>query len=391
VKNISRKITLIIIACLCAALPALAATYYADNPAYVYTSTPDATVVQSDTLWGSTPDHSVELTSTEVDWLVQDGDQVSINWYDVNGDVISVTDLNMSDATPVTAAAPSGTYSAKLVLNTGSAAGERWAWWHSATNANGDTTIFPDPDTGGGGGGDGDVDLTPVVDELQVIQGQLDDIKGQLDTTPVVDELQAIKGKLDTIISDTGEINTKAGEIKNELVQLNVTADETNTGVQNTYSYLSTPRQADAIDTSALGDVPAIDPTPPPVEEPYQEPYQYNRNTIPEMPPTIDSPGPLPIAPDPVVMEHDEPAQVDPPAELDEPLQPDPVNMDEPISPDPVSMDPPVTPDPVNMDPPVTPDPPIQRDEPIEWDEPIARDEPITPDPPIEPDPPMGG
>lgn len=385
--------------------PALATTYTASSPVYVSSSTSNTTVVQTDILWGVQLTHDVPITSGTVSFSLQQGDQVSVNWLDSSGNLVTTTNLDTSGAS-ASVSAPSGAYGAQLVLNTGSSTGDRTAWWTSVANANGDSTSFPAPSTGGGSTEDGTtIDITPIVDSLQVIQDQLTTIQGQLDNissgsstssgqledivSAINNETSTLGGKLDDVTGQLDSIGGQLDDIKGQL-------DTIDSHVVDIYDYISTPRTSQPF-TMNLPQM-TVDPTPPPITEPPQQPYTYDRN-LPQMPPFIDSPGPLPLAPDPTAMAHDPPAQINPPRQAEQPLTPDPVNRQQPMTVDPVTRDNPLQPDPVNREQPIAQDPvtreaprtitPSVIEQPITMSAPVGTETPYERTAPIVPDPPM--
>jgi len=388
--------------------PVFAALYTASNPVYVSTSIPNTSVEQSEILWGviypNSSIHNGVLTSGTVRFSIQPGDQVSINFVDSSGNFMSTMSLDTSSSS-VTFNAPFGAYGAKLVLNTGSSTGDRAAWWSSGSNSFGNTTTFPPPnigDVGNGGVGktDGtDVDLTPVVDELQMIVLKLDSIISKINTSngssvdlsgvisAINDQTSEIGSRFDDVTSGLNDIKGQLNTLNSHAVDIKDKLDILDNHVVDIYDYLSTPRSSEPFSV----DLPTmtVDPTPPPITEPQQQPYVYNRQS-PQMAPFVDSPGPLPLAPDPTTMPHDSPR------EIDSPVQKDPVSMDSPRTLDPVSMDSPRQPDPImTQDPvikeeprtldPVSMDAPIQPEPEREIEQPRGRENPLQPDPPLTP------
>lgn len=389
-----KKVTCIfltIVLLMCSAVPAVATTYYASNPVYVTTSDPNDTVTQYEILWGVAGTHNATITSATVKLQIQDRDQVSVNWCDSSGDTFDTTSVNTGSST-VNLTPPSGAYGASLVLTSSSETGSRWAWWYSVTNSQGNTTIFPDPNTGSGGGST-TIDLSPVVSALQIIQGQLTDIQDQLDSltsnsssssSQLGDIITAINNQTSDIGDILDDMSTQLDTISGQLTSIMGKLDDIDSDILDIYNYISTPRTSQPF-TLDLPEI-TIDPTPPDITEAPQQPYVYNKN-LPEMPPFIDSPGPISLAPDPVAMVHDPPPEVDVPLAVDpvtkeNPLQIDPVTKDSPLQMDPVSRENPLQMDTVTMETPRTVDNPIQIDQPRDRDNPISPDLPLVPDPP---------
>lgn len=374
--NISRKIlSLLAVVGLIIIQPvsAWASEVYASAPVYISTSTPNTLIVQSDYMLANVYANDGTLfTQIAVSWELQPGDQVEIRWWDKYANAMPTTTLDTSSVSQraFTVTPPSGAYAAKLVLRTGSGEGMRYAWWHSATNTNNITTIYPDPDisTGGMGGSipSGGTSTTVVVDNSDVVSA-VNSVKSQLSdlSSDVNSHYSSVKSRLDTISSDVKDI----------------------------YSYISTPRTPANFDVEPLPRV-SFDSSIPDFSEPYQEPYRYDRSD-PVVPAPASQPEPLPYAPDPQVIPHDdpvpqqEPVQKDAPVVRENPLARAPVYMDDPLQKDPVSMDPPLQRDYVAPDPPVQKDSPISLDEPITPDTPFSRDPALQPDPPLTPQPPL--
>lgn len=338
---------------------------------------------------------------------LQAGDTVKVVFYEAD----NTTLISEVSTTGGTVTAPSNAFYAYLKLTTGSAEGVRYAWFTSATNTWNNTAYFDPPNTSNAGGGGGTtIDLSPIIERLDTIISMLQTGSGGSSGG----DLTEIINNLTTIINNQGDMISKFNQISSQLDTSNSHLSVIKSDLSNLKDYIITPRSADDLDTSSLNDPPNFDPTPPPINEPYQPPYNYNRQT-PVMPPFEDSPGPLPINPDPVAMPHDPAAIIDNPLQIekpiarvapiardpvnmddpiirdpvikDSPLIRDPVNMDDPITRDPVSKDSPLTRDPVQMDTPIARDPVIQRDSPLSREAPLTRDEPINMDPPITPDP----
>lgn len=347
---------------------AWASVTYASNPVYISTSTPDTMIVSSLYMLANyAANDGTTFTDVSVSWELQEGDQIQIKWWDKFNNSLGYMTLDTSNPSSraVMVTPPSGAYAAKLVLRTGSASGNRYFWWHSATNTNNITTIYPDPDisTGGMDGSvpSGGTSTTVVVDNSDVV-GALREVQDQLNSlsSDVHNQFQRVIGLL-------GDIN----------------------------NYLTTPRVPDPFDVQPLPDI-TFDPNPPDISEPYQQPYTYDRPD-PSMPQSVDSPEPLPYAPDPQVMAHDQPMQIDQPLQLDHPVQrstplqqqavprQDPIALEPVIKQDPLQRDPVIKEDPIARDTPIIRDAPLTKDTPITPDVPLSRQTPLTPQPPLSP------
>lgn len=368
-SNISRKIlSLLTLISLIIIQPvtAWASVVYAPEPAdYISTSAPNTLIVQNRYMVANIYANDGTLfTQLSVSWELQPGDQLEIRWWDRQINFISTTTLDTSNISrrAVSVTPPSNAYAAKLVLRTGSGEGTRYAWWHSAANTNNITTIFPDPEISSDEGSipSSGSNTTVVVDNSDVVSA-INSVKSQLNnlTSDVNGHYSAVRNRLDTISSD----------------------------IKNIYSYISTPRTPSNFDIEPLPRV-SFDSGIPDISEPYQEPYRYDR-ADPVVPAPASQPEPLPYAPDPQVIPHDdpvpqqEPLQKDVPVARENPLSRTPVNMDDPLQMDPVSMDPPLQREYV------APDPPLQRDSPIAPDVPLSREPAIQRDPALQPDPPL--
>ena len=434
---IIRKITFLFFMTLSLLLPvqAFATDYYIEEFCGIHTSMPSSTIEDVRYIVSGQQTMLGTITSATVKFLVQSGDQAKIKWYDQNGSLISTETINMGSS-PVTATPPSGVYRGRLVIVTSSSEGDRWVWWHCFSASGGNTHYYADPDTSGSPDpGGSTVDLSPVINKLSAIQSQLDTVISKYNAVlnqlaTIQGQLTTIQGQLDTLNSNVvtkfnavldqlTTIQEQLTTVQGQLTTIQGQLDTLNSNVVDIYEYFSTPR------TSAPMTVEmphlTVDPTPPPVEEPYQEPYIYNRPTQQyELPPMVDSPGPLPWAPEPTIMPHDPPAEIGPPKEIEQPRQRDPVqvepprvqdpsNREEPRAVSPVGRDTPLAPTPVSMDPPHAQDPPNReaprtqappsREEPrtvspVGRDTPLApapatnREQPIIPAPPLTPEPP---
>ncbi len=210
---------------------------------------------------------------------------------------------------------------------------------------------------------------------IQLLQSYLPDTCSQ-----VKQIWQQVTKDLPVIATNINAITENTGSIKNDVKKLK--------------DYITTPRIAPALQTDPIPPI-SFDSTLPDISEPGQDPYIYDRPD-PVMPSPITSPGPLPFAPDPTIMPHDEPILSAPPTQLDEPVlredprQQDPVIKEPPLVRDPVTMDPPLAQDPVIKEPPLARDPASGMDPPLGREVPITADPPYTRTPPLTPAPPGG-
>lgn len=132
--------------------------------------------------------------------------------------------------------------------------------------------------------------------------------------------------------------------------------------------------------------------------------FEYNPPPL-DIPEPIESPGPLPAIPDPIIIAHDDPLDKDTPKQKDKTIdlenpinQSEPYNPEEPKEMDPVQLEPPRELDPINVEPPremtgyepepprdmtgYTPEPPRQMTG-------YEPESPYTPEPPKNMDPPI--
>lgn len=383
--------------------PAFAATYYAGTSIYVYLEAGDNNVQFSGSYhWAQSypPIDSITVVNNNF----SSNCNIKIDWYDSNNNIISTSNISSNGSNTVNGPAGNTHFAIYGSCSDSSTPSPQpWAYIASETDSQGNTLIFDAPAPPSSGGGS--VDLSPVVDALQVIQGQLTDIKGQINTltggsggvsnSDIVDAIQDQTDSIGDQISDMSDL------ISGKLTTIQGKLNDINSGVQNTYSYISTPRVSQPLATNLP--TTTFDPTPPPVTEPYQQPYKYSR-PAPQVPAFLDSPGPLPISPAPRVMEHDPAAEIDQPIQKDKTLTIDPVSKDVPRTPDPANIDTPITKDPVLKETPNTQDPVIREtpksqdpvvretpratDNPIQAEQPKGRESPITPAPPLIPNPP---
>lgn len=384
-----RLIALTVALVLAVAVPAWADINSGSSPSYVYTGQASTTIVQSPPMYANAiANDGTVFTDTHVSWSIQAGDQLGIQWFSSSGSQLTSTHLDTSSTTAsnVDVTPPAGAYVAKLVLMSGSATGNRYLWWDDVTNSSGITATFPAPTiTQPPPSNEG---TTPTSGSTSTPPSTTTNVN--VDMSGVIDAINALGGQLDTIISNQGTMIGQLNDLKGKMDSVIGQLTTLNGTVSDIDSYLTTPRQSQPLDTSSLGAAPTFNPTPPPITEPPAQPYTYDRQP-PQMPPYVDSPGPLPINPEPVAMAHDPPATVDPPAKLDAPLTPDqpltvtPPHVDAPLTPDPVHMDTPLTPAPVHMDTPLTPQAPAQAQQPVTLQSPLSPQSPVTPQPPLTP------
>ncbi|EGW40147.1 hypothetical protein [Desulfosporosinus sp. OT] len=206
----------------------------------------------------------------------------------------------------------------------------------------------------------------------------------------------AKQGTLDTDLKNLGD---QFDQMLNKQDTTNNTLDSINSTLEDLSDYITTPRSASSLSTSSLGSVPTFDPTVPFIPgEPDRDPYN-GFIPVPQLPPYIDSPSPLPAMPDPstLVMPHDNPKPSNSPVPITAPLTPQtparsqnplppqsPVTQQTPLTTSPVAMDPPLTKSPVAMDAPLEPST-VQRSTPIAPQTPISPNQPYTMQEPIPP------
>lgn len=373
------------------AYPALAATYNANTSIYIYLKAGDNNAQFSGSYhWTQSypPINSVTIVNNNFSANCN----IKIDWYDSSNNVISTSNANSNGNNTINGPAGNTHFAIYGSCSDSSTPSPQpYSYILSETDSQGNVLIFDAPAPPSGGGGT--VDLTPIVGALQTIQGQLNDIKGELsslgsggvpggDISDIVDAIQ------DQTSDITGEISSMSSQLSGKLTTIN-------SKLQDIYGYISTPRTSQPLTVNMPETT--FDPTPPVVSEPYQQPYKYDKPPA-QTQPFADSPGPLPMPPDPWTMEHDPAANIEQPKQIDPvikdtPRAQDPVNIDAPIPQDPVIKDTPRAPDPVIKDTPRTPDPvatetPRVINVPIQPAQPAGRDNPVTPAAPIAPTPP---
>lgn len=371
-----------------------ATTGYAEYPVYAFLNVanynqmlfnhtyPSLEYVVADTSKGNPPtniDPGVTLTQVSFKFSAKWADRVEVYWYDWQDNQIGTNNIELTGSQPLVVTAPSGAYAVKARLFSSNVDGWRHLWFNSATNSVGNTVLFPEPDgVGGEDPGGGDPGGGDPVSSSDIIERLDDIISNQED---LLTKTEAVKNRLGDVVSRLDTANNHLNAIRSDVNDLR--------------GYIMTPRQSVPLSIGNLLPTPVIDPTTPSIEEPYQQPYKYNR-TQPSMQPFEDSPGPLPINPEPdhYIMPHDPVTEREQPLSLDTPRQRDPVIKDQPLTLDPVILDDPRQRDPVILDEPIQRDPvlrdePIIRENPLSPDAPLQRETPLTRDEPITLDPPM--
>ena len=398
------------------------------NPAYAYTAEPNSQA-ESVYIVACTKHYAGYcLTDVRISWEVKTGDIVKVNFWDETATQLQSTTMDTSQTSVRNRVVqiPSGAYWAQIELFSSSEPGLRYAWFKQATNNKGVVTYFPDPEWDEGAEPppyepppenpppyDPPEDTSGIMSELSGIRSQLGGISS--DIRGVNQELQGIKSQVSSIASDMTEVKSELSGIRS---QLNTLTDDMNSqfgDVKNKLDTISADVKVIKSDVAAMKDYITTPRTPPPYQmdpmpqasfdstisdmsEPHQEPYTYDQ-PHPTMPPAEFGPEPLPLAPDPEVMPHEEPRQAEEPIQIDEPTPrqdprpQDPVLKEPPLQQDPVLKEPPLQQDPVMKEPPrqmdpVRMDPPIETEPPITQETPYQAQPPLTPSPPIAPQPP---
>lgn len=341
---------------------------------YIITDKTDSFLEQSTYLFANRLyNDGTLLTEATICWSLCPGDNFYVKFYDRNMNEIPNSQYSYYPSPPLTGQdepvpIPSNTWAAKLFLRTSGIEGIRSIWWKTGKNTNDVVTIFPDPGLNTTGG---NVSQASTNSSISVIDPALGEAINN-----VVSQLNGISSKLDECCQ----------QIKEELEGIKAP-------LQNINNYLTTPREAEPLQLSMPGI--NFDTTVPEVIEPYRQPYVYNRPE-PTVSTPISSPGPLPYAPDPVIMAHDEPLEADPPFSPQDPITPqEPVSRQQPLTVQQVSMDPPLERQFVSPQTPLTPQQPLERQNPITPEvplnpqQPLSRQDPLIPDPPLQPQPPL--
>ena len=351
--SISSKIKSLVGICLLTAfffgiIQSAEATTYTYPPDAITTNQTNATFNSNEIVAGqpntSPPlasDPGVTFTTVEIGGSLLSGDVVRLHYIQWDGTE------TIHDITSLPYTASPGSYCFYYQLITSSTSGYRQTCYVSATNNDGVTRIWEDP-------------LPP---------------EGSTGTTTTINVSADYSGVVDKLNTISTDVNKQFNEVKGKLGDI--------------HDYFTIPRQPEPYTATAPPEI-TYDPEPPTIEEPYMQPYVYDR-TEPITPPAINTPTPLPYAPDPeqYIVDHDEPALIEDPTPLNAPIQKqdmlqlDPVIKQPPLTQDPVIKEPPLTLDPVNVN------TPLLRDEPITAENPMIPGSPLTPDPPITPSPPL--
>lgn len=365
------------------------------------------------------PEHRLGyyITQLKVSWEVQSGDTVRIRWWDGQASELQATVLSTTQTSvrEQIVTAPSSACTAQIELTSGNASGNRYAWIDECTNNYGNTTVFvdpvietepppeepppeePPPEEPPPEQPPSTVDLSGVITELQNIQNQLSGIGNDLGAVKnrmgeIISEIGDVKDSLNTIndrLNDiASDMNSQFNAVKSRLDTISSDLAVVKNDLQTVKNYLTTPRTAQGLQVNPLPTV-TFDSTVPDMSEPYQEPYEYDRPD-PELPPAVFSPEPLPLAPDPEVMPHDEPVQMEQAVVPNEPLTRDqPLTRESSVMDQPLSREAPRQQDPVIMQDPLTREQPITRNTPYSRENPLTPAQPLTPQTPLTPDPPL--
>jgi len=384
------KLTVCVLLCVLvltiATPPVRAEVVYSQDCICAQTSSPGTTVGSLYVTADTQHRQGYYLTHLKVSWEVKAGDSVRVRWWDGSANELTPTVLNTSTTSVrgYTVTAPSGACTAQIELTSGSAEGNRYAWIKECTNNYNVTLVFVDPDIQTEPPPEEPppeepttVDLTPVLTAIDGVSSQLANIGS--DVAGIKSAVNSISSQLSDLASD---MNSQFNAVKSRLDTISSDLAVVKNDVQSVKNYLTTPRTAEGLQVNPLPTV-TFDSTVPDMSEPYQEPYEYDRPD-PELPPAVFSPEPLPLAPDPEVMHHDEPRQVEQAIARN-----DPVTRDQPLTRETPVMDPPRQRDPVMMDEPLTREQPLTRTTPYNRENPLTPQNPLTPDPPLTPQPPL--
>lgn len=416
-KNILRKITVVslLVVFLCnGATPVFAAV--GSYPPHGFTTSKISSVFTSKAIVSGNPSTKPPLLSNPGHWFTQiklggslkSGDKVKLVYIKWDGTQHVQTIYSLPYVSTTT-----GYYWFYFQLITSSTPGYRQVYYDSAVQSQGNTRIWehPDPLPSEPPPSEPPVNYEPppppstsdIADDVSAIKKKVSTISSDMNSNyrQVKSRLDSIKSRLGTINSD---MNNQFSQVKRRLDVISDDVGVIRGDVRTMKNYFTTPRRPAQYNVEQMPEVnfdSRVD-----ISEPYQEPYRYNRPD-PVMPSPVGPPEPLPYAPDPQVMPHDDPIPAQDPSQLDEPLQPDPVKQKEPVNmdppreqepvkePEPVLKEPPLAMDPVIMEPPQqrespktpetpkTPEIPLGREPVIAPEPPLGRQPAITPDPPL--------
>lgn len=378
---------------------------------YISTDQPNTTVIDDEYLRADSqyPDPTDELTSITVKYYCYPDDRLYIIHYDINGNEISQQQVPVATSGIYTYSPPSGTFATKLKMVTGSSTGTRYFWYSKATNNKGLTVTFDDPIKNYGiidTGTEPPSEEPPSEGNSCDICVELGEIKSILNTllSDIYDEITYIKSELQQVNSNLDNIyysvdnnfqmvlyelyyaNSTLTSIKSDTDDIRETTHDIRDTVEDIYDYLSTPRDADIYITSV--NIPNVNKPSIPERE---------RNTGEEdtlslsMPGDVMSPGPLPTIPEPVIMEHEEPREIQEPMQPQEPIQQQqPIQQQEPLQPqDPIQRQEPLEQQYIQPQPPISPQTPKYPQTPITPQTPLSPQDPLQPQPPLQPNPPL--
>jgi len=370
--------------------PAIAEVTYFNETQHVYLDIPNTNLECSRYITASSTHTSgYTLTEVKVSWEIKSGDVVKMRFFDENAEelqpvVITPTNLSVREYSIVP---PTGACTGQICLISGSAEGDRHAWIKRFFNNYGDEGVLLDPDIQEEPPNDppsSGTDLTEVISGINEVKGAINGM-----SSGVITEFQGVRNQLDSLgaevtniksaVDDLAyDINQQFSEVISQLDTISSNVQVIKGDVATVKNYLTTPRSPSPLQVNPLPQ-PSVDSSVPDLTEPYQTPYTYDRGET-TMPTAEFGPEPLPFAPDPVAMPHDEPLLAEDPTVLD-----NPVPRDNPRATDPVIKEEPRQMDSVNIDPPRMVDTSITRQNPFGMDAPLTPQTPLTPTPPLTP------
>lgn len=407
-NGVTNKVLAVLTVFLLASMPAVAGEVYEYGyPVDAATSSPNDTVASGLYITADTQHRpGYTLADIYISWEIKPGDTVEVHFWDGQAQELpkfSIAPSNTSVRNYVVTP-PDEATTGQIVLKSGSASGFRCAWIKKFYNNRGDMAIFLDPELEDDPGDPGDPDDPGDPGDpddpgdpgdpddpggsgcgcCEGVVAALNEIKGAINgmSSGVITELQGIGDQLADLTSDMNQqfdaVKSRLDVISNDVADIRDDVDVIRRDLASLKDYFMTPRSPAPLQMDPLP-APSMDSSVPDLSEPYQTPYTYDRDD-PEIPPANFSPEPLPLAPDPTVMPHDEPLLADAPMTLNEPIP-----RENPRTMDPVVMEEPRQMDPVIIDPPLGVDTPITRQEPFGRDNPFTPQPPLTPTPPITP------